>query len=112
MPCVTYYSDDDVRNHQSKLQDPEIQELLDEITAIDGTVWFVRRYEFTVRKWFRKPKTHVLYELLANTYPGEFQIINFPGEGIRMMVERDFVITYLMAYCGGYNHAKRMSSSA
>src|SRR4051794_27867537 len=115
MPCVTYYSDSEVRHHQERLNDKDIQELLDEVKSRTGETWFVRKDDYQVKRGLlRKPRIVTLYEILADCH-GEWQIINFPpdeqgGWSINHDVSRAKIITYLLGYLGGWRQGQRALS--
>src|SRR5690349_19097385 len=108
MGASHYYTEQEVRSHQERLDDKELQELLDEVVRLEGKTWFVRKDQHRVRRFFRKPKTVTLYELLVEC-GGEWQIINFHGGecSINHDVSRAQVMTYLLGYIGGWQQATR-----
>lgn len=79
MAALTYLSDDIVRAGRTVKDDPECDEILQELRMVTGEDWLVRVIERPMMRFGpfgTKPKK--TYYLYADCH-GEWQVINMPG---------------------------------
>lgn len=112
MPCVTWLSKERIQSMRAELQDPDIQELLDELNALEDDKWTVHKFEVPVhRGWFRSPGLAYRYTLYYATgiVDTEYQIINLaPQSGeadLHQDVAKGDILNFLIGCIGGHRAA-------
>lgn len=98
MPLCTYYND--VENFK-KVSDPDLNELFQEVRAIDNR-YYIREYEHTQnRGWFVKPKTIKYYAVLYHIHSTEYQQLNLCNDGLDVYPNSSIVGAYLIGFLNG-----------
>lgn len=106
MPITTYISDSE-RKRLSVIDDKEMSELMEEIKQLGGRNMLVDKIVITEnRRWFRKPKEKILYQLYIEHNPTlpEVQVFNFASNdsgSINTMVDRGAILNYLFGFRNG-----------
>lgn len=107
MPICSYYQDYELDNAKTVL-DKDLNELLQELRAIDDN-WFVTERKHYTHRWFRKPTESTHYELLHRLGRGpECQIINFASEGssINTSPGKSSIMNFIFGYLAGFKQTK------
>ena len=117
MPTFTYLSEHRVQQLRSVPEDPEIDELLQEMRALSGEDWLleiaeIEEHESTRRWWFGPRRSHArkLYTLYADC-SGEWQVMNLcveDGDGsVFRGGDRSSVINFMLGYSNGIRKSWR-----
>lgn len=111
MPQFTYITDSELREY-SRVEDTDLNELLQEVRQKFGNrYWLQTRVFWDEPKWFRKQKSHTLYQLYIGN-GGEVQIFNFPSSegGINTYVTKAKISTLFLGMINGFLHASDRAS--
>lgn len=98
MRLCTYYND--VENFK-QVSDPDLNELFQEVRAIDDR-YYIREHEYTQnRGWFLKPKTITYYSVLYHIHSAEYQQLNLCHDGFDVYPNSSIVGAYLIGFLNG-----------
>lgn len=104
MGVYTYINDQDIERW-SRVEDAELNELLQEVRQINPSILIASFAHFIKKHWYSKAKPVTLYSLRVNN-GYEAQIINFHQEhewSINTTVPKSYIMAYLFGYLNGVN---------
>jgi len=100
MPLCTYYLDYEVEKYKN-VSDPDLNELFQEVRAIDDGYYIVEGDY--VENWlgFFKSKKHKIYTVLYHIKHNEYQVLNLCKDGLDIDVNANVVGAYLIGFLNG-----------
>ena len=100
MPLCTYYLNHEVEKYK-KVSDPDLNELLQEVRAIDDGYYIVEGDSPTNWLWFFKSKKHKIYTVFYHIQHNEYQVLNLCKDGLDIDVNANIVGAYLLGFLNG-----------
>lgn len=115
MGAYTFYSDDEINQHLSELNDIELRELITETNQESQRLYFSKEYKYFQKRLFKKTLTKSLFALYVKVSPGEVQCINFAPlsdlktSSLNFTVDKAFIMTYLFGVLTGIRYGKEVN---
>lgn len=104
MAICTYLNDWEIKN-LTTVKDKDLNELFQEVRTIFNGEYYVQQHKYTVKGWFKKPKTETFYTLYKEVSLPEVQVVNFfvGGEGrINTGVSKALLMATFYGLINGY----------
>lgn len=112
MGAYTFYSDEEIKHYQALLADEELRILIDEVNKATSQKYFVRQYDFSVKRALIKPLKKPLFSLYVKVSQGEVKCINFSpldfkASSLNYTVEKAFIVTYFLGILTGVKYSEK-----
>jgi len=114
MGAYTYYTDEEIANCHNKLPDLELKQLIEETNKATNKTYFVREFEYSLKRVIKKPLKHSRYSLYIKVSDGEVKCINFEplttlqnASSLNYTVDKSYISTYLFGVLTGVKIANQ-----
>lgn len=95
----------------SKVKDPEINDLFQEIRRAFKGRYYVQEVQVQVKdKWYKSPLNKTVYAVYCSN-GHEFQVINF-GPSLQTFADKPLIMTYFFGLINGYNFWRQVQNKS
>lgn len=104
MSAWTYFTDN-CRKQYSKVEDKELNDLLQEVRTLFDNKYYLSETCHVVRRLLRKPKIIYSYILYMSENGTDARLFNFPQDdyGINLASDKSHIMTYFYGLINGFN---------
>ena len=100
MVLCKYFNTDEVEKYKN-VSDPDLNELLQQVRAIDDGYYIAEEDYAENRWWYEKPKKRKIYTLFHHMKHNEYQVLNLCKDGLDIDVNVNVVGAYLLGFLNG-----------